>query len=165
MRIIVVSGAGLAQLFMMDLELGKAKEIFPPGTKIRAITFGCPPVFTVPGGFNLGNILMISNHNDCITGASLKCLDDIFLKAKAIKKLNLQRRTLIKMALMKNTYIEEADLVAEAIEDMELPKEKEYEEDVEPSIFSKTRASVAKLGSNLVHGVKVDIWDQVILKG
>jgi len=155
-------GAGLAQLFMMELELGKAKEIFPPGTKIRAITFGCPPVFTAPGGFNLSNILMISNNNDCITGASLKCLDDIFLKAKAIKKLNLQRRTMIKMALMKTSCsIEDADVVAEAIEDMELPKEKENEKEVESSIFSKTRARVSKLGSNLVRGVTVDMWDQV----
>jgi len=156
-------GAGLAHLFMVDLELGKAKESFPPGTKIRAITFGCPPVFKAPGGFNLNNILMISNHNDGITGASLKCINDIFLKTKAIQKLNLQRRTLVKMAFNKNSKSsDDADLVAEALEDMELFEEKETgKEVVHNSLFSKTRASVTKFGSNLVKGVTMDMWDQV----
>jgi len=156
-------GAGLVHLFMVDLELGKAKESFPPGTKIRALTFGCPPVFKAPGGFNLNNILMISNHNDGITGASLKCINDIFLKTKAIHKLNLQRRTLIKMAFNRNSNsADDADLVAEALEDMELSEEKEKgKEVVHHSIFSKTRASVTKFGSNLVKGVTIDMWDQV----
>ena len=148
----------MAQLFMMDLELGKAKEVFPQGTKIRAIAFGCPPVFKARGGFNLNNIIMISNHNDCITGASLKCLDDIFLKAKAIQKLNLQRRTLIKMAFNKNSSsFEERDIVTDNIE------EKENGEVVHRSIFSKARASVTKYGSKLVEGISEDMWDQVII--
>jgi len=156
-------GAGLAHLFMLDLELGNAKESFPPGTQIRAITFGCPPVFTAPGGFSLNNILMISNHNDGITGASLKCINDIFLKTKAIHKLNLQRRTLLKMAFNKNSNSSnDADLVAEALEDIELTKDDQKVNDVvQSSLFSKTRASVSKFGSNLVKGVTMDMWDQV----
>jgi len=160
-------GAGLAHLCMMDLELGGAKQSFPPGTKVRAITYGCPPVFTAPGGncSTLNNILMISNHNDGITGASLKCINDIFLKTKAIHKLNLQRRTLLKMAFNKSSNSgDEADLVAEALEDMEIPEEKEKVKDksVIPSgLFSKTRARVTSLGSSLVKGVTLDMWDQV----
>ena len=162
-KIVNVLGAGLVHLFMVDLELGKAKESFPPGTKIRALTFGCPPVFKAPGGFNLNNILMISNHNDGITGASLKCINDIFLKTKAIHKLNLQRRTLIKMAFNRNSNsADDADLVAEALEEMELSEEKEKGKEVaHHSIFSKTRATVTKFGSNLVKGVTMDMWDQV----
>eukprot|EP00090_Calanus_glacialis_P002599 TRINITY_DN11944_c0_g1_i1.p1 TRINITY_DN11944_c0_g1~~TRINITY_DN11944_c0_g1_i1.p1 ORF type:complete len:526 (-),score=166.79 TRINITY_DN11944_c0_g1_i1:92-1669(-) len=156
-------GAGLAHLFMMDLELGGAKQSFPPGTKIRAITYGNPPVFTAPSGnvSTLDNILMISNHNDGITGASLKCINDIFLKTKAIHKLNLQRRTLLKMAFSKNSSsANDADLVAEALEEMELPEDKEKA--VVPSgLFSKTRAKVSNLGSSLVKGVTLDVWDQV----
>jgi len=158
-------GAGLAHLFMMDLELGGAKQSFPPGTKIRAITYGCPPVFTAPSGnvSTLDNILMISNHNDGITGASLKCINDIFLKTKAIHKLNLQRRTLLKMAFNKNSSsANDADLVADALQEMELPEEKEKEKAVVPSgLFSKTRARVSNLGSSLVKGVTIDVWDQV----
>ena len=148
---------------MMDLELGGAKQSFPPGTKIRAITYGNPPVFTAPSGnvSTLDNILMISNHNDGITGASLKCINDIFLKTKAIHKLNLQRRTLLKMAFSKNSSsANDADLVAEALEEMELPEDKEKA--VVPSgLFSKTRAKVSNLGSSLVKGVTLDVWDQV----
>lgn len=160
-------GAGLAHLFMMDLELGVAKQSLPPWTKIRAITYGCPPVFTATSGNDstLENILMISNHNDGITGASLKCINDIFLKTKAIHKLNLQRRTLLKMAFNKNSSsANDADLVAEALQEMELPEEKDEEKEkaVVPSgLFSKTRARVSNLGSSLVKGVTLDVWEQV----
>jgi len=154
-------GAGLAHLFMMDLELGNEKENFPSETKIRAITFGCPPVFLAPRSFHLNNVLMISNHNDGITGASLKCINDIFLKTKAIHKLNLKRRTLLKMAFNRNSdSADDADLVAEALEEMESPEEKDKAV-VQSNLFSKTKARVTKFGSNLVKGVTVDMWDQV----
>lgn len=164
-----ISGAGLAHLFMMDLKLGGANQSFPPGTKLRAITYGCPPVFTSPCGnvAALSNILMISNNNDGITGASLKCMNDIFLKTKAIQKLNLQRRTLLKMAFNKSSSssANDADLVADALQEMEMPEEKEKEKAVVPSgLFSNTRARVSNQVSK-VKGVSatLDVWDQVII--
>jgi len=158
-------GAGLAHLFMMELELGGAKQALPQGTKIRAITYGCPPVFTVPNGkvSTLNNILMVSNRNDGITGASLKCINDIFLKTKAIHKLNLQRRTLLKMAFNKNSDADDdEELVAEAFQELEMPEDKEKEKSVVSSgLFSKTKAKVSSRMSGLVKGVTVDVWDQV----
>ena len=60
--------------------------------------FGIPPVYA--GNISpLENVLMISNHNDGITGASLKALKDVMIKTRAIHSLNLQRRVLCKMVL------------------------------------------------------------------
>eukprot|EP00092_Neocalanus_flemingeri_P007580 GFUD01008182.1.p1 GENE.GFUD01008182.1~~GFUD01008182.1.p1 ORF type:complete len:335 (+),score=91.96 GFUD01008182.1:249-1253(+) len=156
-------GAGLAHLFMMELELGGAKTRFPSGTKIRAITYGCPPVFTLPSGKTsvLSNIVMVSNHNDGITGASLKCINDIFLKTKAIHKLNLQRRTLFKMAFNKSDHSgNDAELAAEALEELEMSEEKEKEK-APSGLFSKTKARVSNGVSSFVKGVTGDLWEQV----
>jgi len=160
-------GAGLAHLFMMDLELGDAKNSFPSGTKIRAITYGCPPVFftqnkNVPA---MSNITMVSNHNDGITGASLKCINDIFLKTKAIHKLNLKRRTLFKMVLSSSNAGNdtEMELVSEALEDLDLTEEKDNDKkELAPAgLLSRARASVSTRVSNMVKSVSVDVWSQV----
>merc|ERR1719250_78282 len=67
------------------------------------------------------------------------------------------------MAFNRNSNsADDADLVAEALEEMELSEEKEKGKEVVPhSIFSKTRATVTKFGSNLVKGVTMEMWDQV----
>ena len=91
-------GAALAQLFLLDLQAGDLKGRLPAGVEVRGLLFGIPPVYA--GNISpLENVLMISNNNDGITGASLKALKDVMIKTRAIHSLNLQRRVLCKMVL------------------------------------------------------------------
>jgi len=93
-------GAGLAQLLTMELELGQARDSFPSGTEIRTIGYGSPPVFTSNSTIpTFENIILVQNHNDGISGASLRNVNDVFLKTSAIDKLNYKRRLLLKMLL------------------------------------------------------------------
>ena len=90
-------GAALAQLLLLHLQT-ELRPRLPGGLKVRGLLYGIPPVYAgqIPP---LDNVLMLSNHNDGITGASLKCLKDVIIKTRAIQNLNLPRRVLVKMAL------------------------------------------------------------------
>ena len=84
----------------MELELGQARDSLPSGTEIRAIGYGSPPVFTSNSTIpTFENIILVQNHNDGISGASLRNVNDVFLKSSAIDKLNYKRRLLLKMLL------------------------------------------------------------------
>ena len=41
-------------------------------------------------------LLVVQNHNDGLSGASLKTINDVFLKTQALQRLNLRRRTLFR---------------------------------------------------------------------
>ena len=146
-------GAALAQLFMLDLEHGPLRSQLPENTTARAILFGCPPVYS--GSLEtLDNVLMISNHNDGVTGASLKCLHDVMFKTKAIHKLNIQRRTLLKMALnINNTELSEGGLENILSEDVKSPTKSSSS-----SIMKKTKKTVSKM----LNGATQDVWDKVM---
>ena len=90
-------GAALAQLLLLHLNT-ELRPRLPAGLVVRGLLYGIPPVYA--GQLTpLENVLMLSNHNDGITGASLKCLKDVIIKTRAIQNLNLPRRVLVKMAL------------------------------------------------------------------
>ncbi len=42
-------------------------------------------------------ILVVQDHHDGLSGASLKTINDVFLKTQAIHRLNLKRRTLFRL--------------------------------------------------------------------
>ena len=146
-------GAGLAQLFLLDLQHGESKSQLPPGVKIRGVLFGCPPVFQ--GNFNfLNNVIMVSNHNDGVTGLSLKTADEVLLKARAIHKLNLQRRTLLKMAL--NITNEELDEAMEVQEDYSAKNENK-KHGISSGLMKRTKQTMSKM----LNGTTQDLWDKV----
>jgi len=95
-------GAGIAQLVTMELNGGAVS--IPVNTKIRTVVFGCPPVYTTQATIpQMPNVLVVQNHNDGICGTSMKTINDVFLKTRAIDRLNLKRRTLFRMALTRST--------------------------------------------------------------
>ena len=44
-------------------------------------------------------LLVVQNHNDGLSGASLKTINDVFLKTQALQRLNLRRRTLFRLGI------------------------------------------------------------------
>merc|ERR1719509_459099 len=73
----------------------------PPGTKVRTISFGCPPVFRSPELPSMENILDVLHHNDAISGISLRNLSQLHQRKRGLAKMGLHRRTLVRMALGK----------------------------------------------------------------
>ena len=80
--------------------MGRANDLLPSGTEITTIGYGSPPVFTSNTTIPiLENIFLVQNNDDGISGASLRNVNDVFLKTSAIDKLNYKRRILLKMLL------------------------------------------------------------------
>ena len=124
-----VQGAGLAQLLTMELELGQARDLLPPDVAVRTIGYGSPPVFTSNNTIPvLPNIFLVQNNNDGISGASLRNVNDVFLKTSAIDKLNYKRRDLLKMLLSdvdpdeSDDYVEKSNI---ALSEADLPTSEE----------------------------------------
>ena len=92
-------GAGLAQLLTLSLMHGTAAALLPPGTKVYTLSYGCPPVFHSLSLPCLDNVLDILNHNDAISGISLRGLSTLHCRKRALASLGLHRRTLVRMAL------------------------------------------------------------------
>lgn len=122
-------GAGLAQLLTMELELGQARDLLPPDVAVRTIGYGSPPVFTSNNTIPvLPNIFLVQNNNDGISGASLRNVNDVFLKTSAIDKLNYKRRDLLKMLLSdvdpdeSDDYVEKSNI---ALSEADLPTSEE----------------------------------------
>merc|ERR1719234_1723975 len=82
-------GAGIAQLLTVSLQhqhgaagstsgVAGAKEEervqLPAGTKLRTLSFGCPPIFASAHLPCMDNILDVLHHNDGISGISLRGL-------------------------------------------------------------------------------------------
>ena len=44
-------------------------------------------------------LLVVQNHNDGLSGASLKTINDVFLRTQALQRLNLRRRTLFRLGI------------------------------------------------------------------
>merc|ERR1711894_175817 len=77
----------------------KWEKKLPEGTMMKAICYGCPPVFICPdGSCTEDDLLAVSNHNDGVTGASLHALNHLFLRTKALQQSSLKRRTMMKLA-------------------------------------------------------------------
>jgi len=128
-------GAGIAQLLTVSLQhqqkdsasTGVEKEKLPPGTKLRTLSFGCPPIFRSPELACMDNILDVLHHNDGISGISLRGLSKLHRRKRGLAKLKLHRRTLFGMALgKKNKTDGEGDQLT-------LPEEEDLDADDEPS--------------------------------
>merc|ERR1719394_1466722 len=99
---------GIAQLLTVALQ-HQQKDTFndpeveslPPETKLRTLSFGCPPVFTSPHLVSMHNILDVLHHNDGISGISLRGLSKLHQRKRGLAKMKLHRRTLVRMALGK----------------------------------------------------------------
>ena len=99
---------GIAQLLTVALQHqgkdtfnDKEEESLPPETKLRTLSFGCPPVFTSPHLVSMHNILDVLHHNDGISGISLRGLSKLHQRKRGLAKMKLHRRTLVRMALGK----------------------------------------------------------------
>merc|ERR1712192_90000 len=110
-------GAGIAQLLTVSLQhrqheaaasttsAAGAKEEerlqLPAGTKLRTLSFGCPPIFASAHLPCMDNILDVLHHNDGISGISLRGLSKLHQRKRGLANLKLHRRTLVRMALGK----------------------------------------------------------------
>ena len=154
-------GAALAQLCLLDLKHGPSSALLPPGTRVRGLLYGCPPVY-LGGHGQLEDVVMVSNHNDGITGASLKCIHDVLLKTRAIHKLNLQRRILLKMALnINNEEIDDSNL--KQILENDDDSSKDVPDIKSPSRVGSLMKITKKTVSKMLTGTSQDLWDQVKL--
>jgi len=118
-------GAGLAQLFT---RMVKWEKKLPDGVMVKAICYGCPPVFLCPDGSCAEeDVLAVSNHNDGVTGASLFAFNDLFLRTKALQQSNLKRRTMMKLAFKGGNDEEEIEDLAD--EDSEEDEEGDMEDE------------------------------------
>ena len=130
-------GAGLAQLFT---RLVDRESLLPPGTTVRAVCFGCPPVFLCSADLAAqDNVLAVTNNNDGITAGSLCTIDHLFHKTRVLQQLAVKRRTLVKLAL--GVGDGEKD---EALEDMDTDEEDDEEEEKpqiekKPGLMSRAR--------------------------
>ena len=157
-------GAALAQLLLLDLQAGDLRHSLPAGVQVRGILYGIPPVYAgnVPP---LKNVLMVSNHNDGITGASLKCLKDVMIKTRAIQSLNLQRRVLIKMVLNIEGLEGEDELSAEEDNSVGMLKKTDravttVTDGLKREIMKKTTSTLTNLVNKRL-GTSEDQWSQV----
>ena len=151
-------GAALAQLFLLDLKHGGLKSSIPDKVRVRGLLYGCPPVYAGPLSVT-EDILMVSNHNDGVTGASLRNCHDVVLKSRAIKNLNIRRRDLLKMALnINNGELEEESL--KSIMDEEEDDSGEAEDGSESSgkigtFLKRTKSKVVKMFGDSTY----ELWD------
>ena len=111
---------GIAQLLTVALQHqdkdtfnDKEEESLPPETKLRTLSFGCPPVFTSPHLVSMHNILDVLHHNDGISGISLRGLSKLHQRKRGLAKMKLHRRTLFRMALGKKNKTDGALSVPE----------------------------------------------------
>ena len=138
-------GAGLAQLLTLDLELGTSGGLLPSSAKITALCYGSPPVYTAEPLPVLGNIVIVQNTDDALSGGSLRNVKDVLLKAKALESLNYQRRLMLKMVFMDE----------DPGDDIEGPALETSQEKVEEG---------SKLNKNMVTDTEddiADVWNQV----
>ena len=131
-----VQGAGLAQLLTLDLELGTSGGQLPSSAKITTLCFGSPPVFTADPQPVLGNIVIVQNTDDALSGGSLRNVKDVLLKAKALESLNYRRRLMLKMVFMDedpDDDIERPSVAGSQERDEEGLEEIEFREVIEES--------------------------------
>ena len=107
--VFINSIAGIAQLLTVSLQHEEKDSggKLPPGTKLRTLSFGCPPIFRSPHLPCLDNIVDILHHNDGISGISLRGLSLLHQRKRGLAKLKLHRRTLLRMALGKKNKTDE----------------------------------------------------------
>ena len=150
-------GAALAQLFLLDLKHGDLKSTIPENVRVRGLLYGCPPVYDGPLSVSK-DVLMVSNHNDGVTGASLRNCHDVVLKTRAIKNLNIRRRDLLKLAVNKNN----GELDEESLKSIMDDEEDDSGEDGSErpgkieTFLKKTKSKVFGESSN-------ELWDGIQL--
>jgi len=138
-------GAALAQLFLLDLKHGNLRSSLPASVKIRGILYGVPPVYQ--GNLDpVEDIVMVSNHNDGVTGASLHNLQEVVTKVRAIRNIGLRRRTLLKMALNINSDDIDEEGVKNILNDV-------------PD--NDTKSSLSGTLKKFVSGATKDNWNEV----
>lgn len=156
-------GAALAQLFTMDLLVGNISSCLPANTSIRAITYGCPPVYTGPNIPEFNNILIVNNNHDGISGASVKNLNDVFLKTRAIERLNFKRRIMVQMLFYghEEKYQENKRQSDSNMEDNTSLNSFIMEEE---ELESSGKSKITRIGSSLRDRIKspeIDHWNKV----
>merc|ERR1719234_1081652 len=121
-------GAGIAQLLTVSLQhqhnagstngagakdekVGAKEERIelPAGTKLRTLSFGCPPIFASAHLPCMDNILDVLHHNDGISGISLRGLSKLHQRKRGLANLKLHRRTLLRMALGKKNKTDDGE--------------------------------------------------------
>ena len=107
-----------------DAGTEKEKPELPAGTKLRTLSFGCPPIFNSPHLASLDNILDVLHHNDGISGISLRGLSTLHQRKRGLAKLKLHRRTLVRMALGKKNKTDGV----EAEDQLTLPEEEDLQQ-------------------------------------
>jgi len=105
-------GAGLAQLFTAQLLEGEYSSQVPPGTKIRALCYGAPPVFRSDVEKVFDEIIIIQNDKDGIISASIKTINDLFNKTVAIDAADIDQQVMVNMIIEK-TKTEDTEEEAE----------------------------------------------------
>jgi len=158
-------GAGLAQLFT---RMVKWEKKLPDGVMVKAICYGCPPVFLCPDGSCAEeDVLAASNHNDGVTGASLFAFNDLFLRTKALQQSSLKRRTMMKLAFKGGNDDEEIeDLADEDSEedeegDMEDEEGEKKEEASKPGFLRRAKNTVKAsigIGTRMTNS---EAWEKV----
>ena len=128
---------GIAQLLTVALQHqdkdtfnDKEEESLPPETKLRTLSFGCPPVFTSPHLVSMHNILDVLHHNDGISGISLRGLSKLHQRKRGLAKMKLHRRTLVRMALGKENKTDGALSVHEEEDLQDIGEDLDGQEDL-----------------------------------
>ena len=154
-------GAALAQLFLLDLKHGDLKLAISDNVRVRGLLYGCPPVYVGPLSVS-EDVLMVSNHNDGVTGASLRNCHDVVLKIRAIKNLNIRRRDLLKLAMNINNGDEQDESLDSIIDEEGDDSGEDGSENPgkASSFLAKTRSKVV----NMMFGDTMnELWDKVQL--
>lgn len=94
-------GAGLAQLYTVQLLEGEYAGRLPEGTKIRAICYGAPPVFRSDEEKVFDEIMIVQNDKDGVISASIKTINDLFNKTVAIDAADIDHQVMMNMVLEK----------------------------------------------------------------
>merc|ERR1711962_727573 len=160
-------GAGLAQLFT---RMVKREKKLPEGVMVKAICYGCPPVFLSSDGSGIeDDVLAVSNHNDGVTGASLFAFNDLFLRTRILQQSSLKRRTMMKLAFKvgeagHEENCQEIDDLEDSDDDGDNADEKkkereDTEEETNPGFLRRARRTLRKkIGTNLTNA---EAWEKV----
>ena len=102
-------GGGLAQLMALDCKIGRCAGMLPSNVAITVIGFGSPPVYTSPVIPQLDNLILVTNNEDAMSGASLKNIHDVADQLCVVKHLNVRRRDMIKMLFSSSDQNDDTD--------------------------------------------------------
>ena len=92
-------GAGLAQLVTARLLHGEEAALLPPGTRVRCLAYGAPPVYRGEEVLGLPEVTVVQNSRDGIICSSVGTVGDLLSKAVALDAAEIDRSTMVAMLL------------------------------------------------------------------